>query len=321
MTKSPGVLADDPMSEAGRKVLRFHFARMLRHEQGTRLGEDIEELHDMRVATRRMRSAFRVFGDFFEPQAITPLLKGLRRTGRALGAVRDLDVFMEKAQRYLDTLPPEQQANLDPLLDSWRSQRQAARQRMIAYLDGEKYGRFVEVFATFLETPGLGARPVPPGHPEPYLVRHVAPRLIYTRYEAVRAYEPVLDGAPIEVLHALRIDCKRLRYALEFFREVLGSEATEVIEEGVIIQDHLGDLHDADVADGLLRNFLDGGAPVAGKKAAAAPRRRVIAPGVVAYLAVKQSELQSLIDAFPAAWERLNRPEVRHTLALAVSVL
>ncbi len=319
--KTPDVLADEPMSEAGRKVLRFHFARMLRREAGTRLGEDIEELHDMRVATRRMRAAFRVFGDFFERRAIAPFLKGLRRTGRVLGAVRDLDVFMEKAQHYLDTLPPQQQNSLDPLLDSWRGQRQAARERMIAYLDSEKYRRFVEEFGDFLETPGLGARPLPSGHPEPYLVCHVAPRLIYTRYEAVRAYEPVLDGAPIEVLHALRIDCKRLRYTLEFFREVLGPEAKEVIEAVVIMQDHLGDLHDADVADGLLRDFLDGGTPAARKKAAATPRRRIIAPGVVAYLAAKQSELQTLIDTFPAAWQRLNRPEVRHKLALAVSVL
>ena len=103
--KAPGVLPDDPMSEAGRKVLRFHFERMLAHEPGTRLGEDIEELHDMRVATRRMRSAFGVFSPYFDPDALQPFFKGLRRTGRALGGVRDLDVFMEKAQRYRNMLP------------------------------------------------------------------------------------------------------------------------------------------------------------------------------------------------------------------------
>lgn len=68
--KDPGVLPDDPMSEAGRKVLRFHFGRMLEHEPGTRLGDDIEELHDMRVATRRMRSAFRVFTSYFDRDAL-----------------------------------------------------------------------------------------------------------------------------------------------------------------------------------------------------------------------------------------------------------
>jgi hypothetical protein len=61
----PGVLADDVLSEAGRKVLAYHFNQMLLHEEGTRLGVDIEELHDMRVATRRMRAAFEVFADAY----------------------------------------------------------------------------------------------------------------------------------------------------------------------------------------------------------------------------------------------------------------
>ena len=79
-----GVKPDDAMAEAGRKVLQFHFAHMLSHERGTRLGDDIEELHDMRVATRRMRAAFEVFGPFFRLKAIKPHLKGLRVAGRAL---------------------------------------------------------------------------------------------------------------------------------------------------------------------------------------------------------------------------------------------
>ena len=64
LPETPGVGPDDPMSEAGRKTLRFHYQRMVHNEPGTRLGEDIEFLHDMRVATRRMRAAFRVFGSF-----------------------------------------------------------------------------------------------------------------------------------------------------------------------------------------------------------------------------------------------------------------
>ena len=61
--KTPGVLASDNVAEAGRKVLRFHLARMIAREPGTREGSDPEELHGMRVATRRMRAAWRVFGD------------------------------------------------------------------------------------------------------------------------------------------------------------------------------------------------------------------------------------------------------------------
>jgi hypothetical protein len=168
--KAPGLLPDDPMSEAGRKVLRFHFERMLEHEPGTRLGEDFEELHDMRVATRRMRSAFRVFSPYFDPDVLKPFLKGLRRTGRALGSVRDLDVFMEKAQEYLDGLPEEERSSLDPLLANWQEQRETARAQMLEYLDGKKYQQFVRDFGAFLLTEGAGALPVPADKPLPHRV-------------------------------------------------------------------------------------------------------------------------------------------------------
>lgn len=312
--KSPGVLPDDPMIEAGRKVLRFHFERMLAHEPGTRLGEDIEELHDMRVASRRMRSAFRVFSSYFDPDALQPFLKGLRRTGRALGGVRDLDVFMEKAQRHLDQLPEEERSSLDPLLADWKEQREAKRYQMLRYLDSKKYEQFVRDFGEFVLTEGAGALPVPTDKPLPHRVCHLVPTLIYNRYQVVRGYETVIEGAPIETLHALRIDCKRLRYSLEFFREVLGPEVEGVIKEVVIIQDHLGDLHDADVACSLLVGFLEGWVR-------AEQRERINVSGVTRYLVVKQTDLRELIESFPEAWQNFNRLEVRRKLALAVSVL
>jgi len=63
LPEHPGLSADDTMAEAARKTFTFHFQHMLYYEQGTREGEDIEKLHKMRVATRRMRAAFQVFGD------------------------------------------------------------------------------------------------------------------------------------------------------------------------------------------------------------------------------------------------------------------
>jgi CHAD domain-containing protein len=142
----------------------------------------------------------------------------------------------------------------------------------------------------------------------------LVPTLIYNRYQVVRSYETVIEGAPIETLHALRIDCKRLRYSLEFFREVLAPEAEDVIKEVVTIQDHLGDLHDADVACSLLVGFLEGWVR-------AEQRERINVSGVTRYLVVKQTDLRELIESFPEAWQNFNRPEVRRKLALAVSVL
>jgi CHAD domain-containing protein len=312
--KEPGIRPDDPMSEAGRKVLRFHFQRMLEHEPGTRLGEDIEELHDMRVATRRMRAAFRVFRPYFESDELSPFLKGLQRTGRALGSVRDLDVFMEKARRYLEEITEEERSDLDPLLSIWQEQRDAARTKMFDHLDSKKYQDFVREFDHFLNTEGAGAIPFSTRKPTPMRVDQVVPALIYTRYGVVRGYEDAIKNASLEMLHALRIDCKRFRYAMEFFREVLGPEVSEVIKEAVIVQDHLGALQDADVACHLLIEFLD---QWSGKER----RDRINISGVTRYLVAKQSELRALVDNFPEVWQHFNRIDVRRALAQAISDL
>ena len=171
-------------------------------------------------------------------------------------------------------------------------------------------------FQAFLTTPGAGALPIAAGVPAPYQVRHVAPRLIFTRYEAVRAYEPILDGAPLTTYHALRIDFKRLRYELEFFREVLGPETPDLIKTTVAMQDLLGALQDAYVAEGLIGEFL---------AAQKAKRKKRYAGGeladVEAYLETQRAAQQTLVQEFPALWAEIIGLDFRRALALAVAAL
>jgi CHAD domain-containing protein len=313
-----GVSSQDSMAEAGRKIMLFHFAEMLRHEEGTRLGADIEELHDMRVATRRLRAAFDIFTEAFDPKTIKKHLKGLRAAGRALGRVRDLDVFIEKARQYLDSLPPEQRSGLDPLVATWTEQREAARAGMLVYLDSAEYAAFKAKFNGFVQTPGKGVR-VPEGtSPAPGLVREAAPVLIYTRLAAVRAYAPLLSNASLEQLHALRIEFKKLRYAVEFFREALGGEAKAVIGTLKAMQDHLGDLNDARVACGLLSEFLSNWEQCQSSLPITARQNPA---GIAAYLAAKHAELHRLMVTFSETWEGFEGEDFKRNLALAVAGL
>jgi CHAD domain-containing protein len=327
LPKAPGLDAADTMAEAARKTFYFHFLRMLHHEPGTRLGEDIEELHDMRVATRRMRAAFQVFGDYLDMDKMKVFLKGLRRTGRALGAVRDLDVFWEKTQHYLEKLPQERQNDLRPLRVVWEAERERCRKKMTDYLDSERYVQFQERFGEFLQTPGAGE--LPPfsnkGEPMPNRLRNVVPALVYQRLAAVRAYDEWVTGenVPLERLHQLRIASKGLRYTLEYFQEVLGPEAKDAIKEIKGLQDHLGDLQDAVVASNLLRDFLTWGTwgHAQTKASVPPPVEPVVAPGVAAYLAARQIELQHLVDTFPQAWARVQSAEFGQLVAAALTPL
>jgi CHAD domain-containing protein len=313
---APGICTTDALAEAGRKIWRFQMAEMLRHEAGTRLGQDIEALHVMRVATRRMRAAFEIFGDAFEPDRLKLHLRGLRMTGRALGAVRDLDVFLEKAHGYLADLPESEQNSLDLLLEHWQVQRDRARRAMLEHLDSKKYALFKEDFYEFVMTPGKDARHT--AADQAPRVCEAAPILIYSRLGSTRAFAQKLHQASYVELHMLRIEFKKLRYAVEFFREVLGETSKEVINTLKKMQDHLGELNDAHVAIGLLEQFLQQNDQ---QQAGLPLEQRRSAEGIARYLAHRYAERHALLYSFPDAWVRFIQPEFRQNLALAVAVL
>jgi len=240
--------------------------------------------------------------------------------------VRDLDVFRCKAQHYLDSLPQERQDDLAPLLATWKEQHNSARTGMLAYLASDRYSRFKEGVRALLDRPGAVARPAisADGQPLAHRLRHVAPVAVYERLVAVRAFDEgvTLAHVPLEGLHCLRIAAKGLRYTLEFLREVLGPEAESVIDVVKKLQDHLGDLQDAVVASGLLRDFLTWG--TWGHRAngrAQLPTEPVVAPGVATYLAARQAEIQQLLSGFPAVWEEVADQRFQQQLAAALAVL
>jgi CHAD domain-containing protein len=298
------VQPEDSMAEAGRKILLAELVKMLEHENGSRTGKDIEDVHDMRVATRRMRSAIRLLKPYFKAKDIRVFNRHLRRLAWALGDVRDLDVMIEQLGRYQAGLEADRQAALQPVIDELDRRRQFAREELNAHLDSKTYRRFVKSFTEFLTQPVPEARPAHDGEVTPFQVRHVLPLLISERLAAVRAYDTILPAAEPKTLHMLRIEFKRLRYVLSLFQDVLGAQAKEVIEEIKTIQDHLGHLNDSAVA----RARLEG---VVGDET-----------GVLDdYLAFLETQEIGLRDGFPVEWARFNSRKVQQKLATAVLAL
>ena len=306
----PGVKADDPLAEAGRKVLRFHFERMIVAEPGTRAGEEIEPLHKMRVATRRMRAVWRVFDGAYRPKLQKRYVAELRTVATALGAVRDLDVLLEGLAAHRATLGEQVAMALAPLAAEWQSRRDLARTELLALLDARGYQRFLDDYRAFVETPGAGALAVLPG--TPISVRDTAAGRTWQAYERLRAHDAGLPWADVLALHALRIDAKRLRYTLESFREVLPAETDQLIAAVVGVQDHLGLLNDAHVTADMTREWLVATAH------RLEPDQREAAG---AYLSAREHELARLRRAFAPVWRRVIGPVFRRRLAIAVSSL
>lgn len=244
------VTADLTAGQAGFAVMRKHFAVFLANEAGTRIGEDIEALHDMRVATRRLRAAMSAFGPFLPPRTAGYRMQ-FGWIAAALGEVRDLDVQIERMAEWRADVSESQAASLDAVERLFVQRRHAARRRLLFALNSRRYDSLVERFAAFLKRGP--ARSFAPGQ---VALLSVAPDLVERRYKKVRQMgDRVKPISPPGSYHLLRIEAKKLRYALEFVGGVYGKQATDFSGRVTALQDVLGLHQDADVAMHMLQDM------------------------------------------------------------------
>ena len=264
----------------------------------------------MRVATRRQRAAWRVFGDAFRKGRTRTYRNRLREVASRLGAVRDLDVLLEAADDYRADLPVVEQRALEPLLSGWRDHRDDARRLLIRELDSEGHRRWIDDYSEFVRHEGLAVLPV--AATQAHRVRDTAASQILSAYEGVRAYEPVLRWADVETLHELRIAGKWLRYTLEFVREALGPESAPLIARVTALQDHLGELNDADVTAHMARSFLvENAGALSGPESAAIAR----------YLVSREKEVARLRRSVGKPWRGVAGVSFRRALGRTIASL
>lgn len=237
-------------------ILRRQDTAMLAHEPGTRLGEDSEELHDMRVATRRMRAALKLFSGALPEQA-SFYRHELKWVAGVLGEVRDLDVQIE----HLEKLFSEQEEDREvfgEVVGVLEERRGEARERMLEVLDSDRYDSFVNSFAGMLRR-----GPEEEQHEEGVAnqpIVMVATDLVSHRYKKWRkAGKDLSEESPPEEYHEFRKEGKRLRYALEFLKDVYGEKPTMgLVKPLKELQDGLGRHQDLIVAAELLENVAVG---------------------------------------------------------------
>jgi len=301
--RGPRLRAADPVSTGLCRILAFHFAKVKKLEPAA-FEADEDAVHDMRVAMRRLRAAMRIARPFFRRKPLGRLRGFLQDTAAALGAVRDLDVILAHARAYV-ARQPEGAGELDGWLADLASRRAEARLALRDHLAGKSFRRLRREFQAFLaEARGAGSPLVAADAVSPPRIRDVLASAVWVQYGRVRAHESVQSPTP-ESLHVLRIEIKRLRYLLEAFQSVLGLRVLPAVDLAVRAQDHLGGLHDAWVAAGMLRARIGAseGIPAATLTAS------------VGYLAELQREIEERMAAFPALWEELTSLAFRRRLA------
>jgi CHAD domain-containing protein len=236
----PGAPVRDELAAAFREQYR----RILAHDPGTRLGTDIEDLHQLRVATRRMRAFLRAARPVVDPAWDEGLRAELGWLGSALGPARDLDVLLEYLEPEVEAL----QEDAEPargLLESIRSERAAARAAVVDALSSDRYLQLLDR----LEEAGQ----------EPHLVRDdvTLVQIWWNEFRRTRrAIAKLGDDPADDALHAARIRVKRARYAAELAANELGARGSAFVTAAKDMQDVLGEHQDAVVAEERVRAWL-----------------------------------------------------------------
>ncbi|PON13408.1 hypothetical protein C2W62_34530 [Candidatus Entotheonella serta] len=201
---------------AVRSILQFLFNVMRQNEVGILDDIDTEFLHDFRVASRRARSAVGQLKGVFDAATTLRLKQDLATLGAMTNRVRDLDVYLLHRADYLAKLPADHREAIEPLFDLLQRERQQAFRSLKRKLRAKTYAELMTRWETFVNAePTATDSKTAPNAARP--IRKVAQkRLSKLSGRVVESGHLLLAKEDDERMHELRIDCKKLRYVLEF---------------------------------------------------------------------------------------------------------
>jgi CHAD domain-containing protein len=233
-----------------RRAIACSALRLIQHDPVVRLDDDPEGVHQMRVATRRLRSDLRTFRSWLDPAWTTALREELGWFAQILGAVRDGDVLLGRIRRRSTELAEPNDRGLALVLASIEGMREAAQVELLATLRAERYLALLDCVVAAASAPHLlrGGAEVPAAGVLPGLVRRPWGSL-------ANSVGTLPDRPTDEELHKVRIKAKRFRYASEAIAPVLGSDARKLARRAAALQDVLGSLNDAVFAERWLRDW------------------------------------------------------------------
>lgn len=216
---------------------------------------DLKGVHDMRVSSRRVRSAARDFRPYFRKKDLRELKAGVKRIADALGSVRDEDVAIDALEKFSGEEPPEVLTGIARIKDERVRRRENDRAKLRKVITAETLLTLQADCHAALDAVEVRERKVTTTGGGRIILKAADPSFRNAGREIIRESWQEFDKLSValcrplesEPLHDLRIAAKRLRYAIELFAQCWGGALTPHAEEIAEMQSSLGDLHDADV--------------------------------------------------------------------------
>lgn len=243
----------DPLIVFGYACLRREFQALLSHRPQPDSTPSADDIHRMRIAARRLRVGLRLFTDLLPGETAVTLSDELRWFARALGEVRDLDVYTQNLHVYAKGIDADAAADVERFEGHLQHERAARRATLATLFAGQRYETLLTSFSEFVaDAPSPGA-----------LRRWQSLRIADAAQEHLRASlkrvrkhgDRITIDTQDERLHQLRIRAKRLRYALEFFAETYPA-LDRLASAAKRLQDVLGEHQDACTANNRLSEYL-----------------------------------------------------------------
>lgn len=247
---APSLRADVALKKIHRELLR----RIDENEEGVRERLAGEYLHDFRVAVRRTRTGLRQLPRVYPRELANRFAEEFSWLSSVTGTARDLEVYFASLDEYGDALGAETSGALQPFLDFLRAHEDQERERCSLALDSARYRSLLREWTDFLgRPPATEAEPEDAARP----VRDVAAERITKAFARVaRRGAEIEQASPAATFHRLRLDCKKLRYLLEFFAGLFdGDEGASAVRTLRRIQDSLGKINDLRVQADWLQRF------------------------------------------------------------------
>jgi CHAD domain-containing protein len=249
----PGLNCSSDAVESAAQVLRVRFDEMVGFRTSALDFSDIKGVHDMRVATRRLRSALRDFSPLLKKETLQPLKTDLKQIADALGAVRDQDVAIDTLERLRKKAKKEQvQEGIEKLIEERRARREPTQFDLTKALAETCINQLQKRFTVALKK-AAGQKNSAQSIDFKQAGRNcIAASLQDFCDLSPSIYEP-FNGKP---LHRLRILAKRLRYAIELFAVCWNKRIRSFAKEIAKMQTFLGEIHDCDVQIEILSRRL-----------------------------------------------------------------
>jgi CHAD domain-containing protein len=253
-----------------RDVVRYAIgsgaARLVGYDPAARIGKDPEAIHQARVVTRRLRSDLKTLEPLLDRAAVASIRDELRWIGELLGSVRDADVLIASVVdvgRRLRLAPDAMSAIVTEL----EQDRRRSHHELVDALDSRRYVALVQALVDSTERPPLADSVDGDLRAQPRVRK-----LVGKSWRRLSRSVKQLDDDPDDAaLHEIRKRAKRARYAAELAAATLEDKAGRFADRLADLQDVLGELQDAVVAESRLASMVrderisEGAALVAGK--------------------------------------------------------